>query len=188
MEWRGPAFPRFLRGRVSISSRRQYNKHLLLAARRVPHMLSAPETRRHRLRRPPEGTGRPRSVLRLRPDNSSQRRSWFTFRKRLSTHAFRWYGSERRRRVIAFVMMFVRGNCRLLTVVVADLRARLLVYRAPPSFRYPHQDVRRSHLSLSHLSPPPICHTSFCQANHHLICVFSCRVWLLRWSLSNIFF
>lgn len=39
-------------------------------------------------------------------------------KKRLSTHAFRWYGSGRRRRVIAFVMMFVRGNCRLLTVVV----------------------------------------------------------------------
>lgn len=70
---------------------------------------------------------------------------------------------------------------------VGDLRARLLVYRAPRSFRYPHQDVRRSHLSLSHLSPP-LSHTSYCQANHHLICVFSCRVLrLLRWSLSNIF-
>lgn len=122
-------------------------------------MLSAPETRRQRLRRPPEGTGRPRSVLRLRPDNSSQRRSWFTFRKRLSTHAFRWYGSGRRRRVIAFVMMFVRGNCRLLTVVVAEpLCCMWPPAGLPCSAVLPVSSPGRpavAPLSLSHLSPPP---------------------------------
>lgn len=149
----------------SISSRRQYY-HLPLGEFHMS--LSAPKTPQ-RLRRQPEGTGHPRSVARLRPDNnSSQKHLTFTSWKRLSTHAFRWYGKGRRMITSRdpFIMTFVRGNCRLLTVeesqdrcAVGDLRARLLLVWWSTVLRGPSGILARTsgrRTYLSHLSLPPL--------------------------------